>query len=127
MGSIVETELRIPTRLSGAGLQSDGSVDQLRVGAVICSFKDLGTLEVANGPIEWTKWVNDSYPLASYFGPASPAEASTLTFGLRIPQSGTNRSATLYAAANRGRGQVYPDGTASNISAILVTTNGMIH
>ena len=50
--------------------------------------------------------------------------ASRNVFTLVAPAITTGVSSGIFVGANRGRGQVYPDGSASNISSVRASTSG---
>ena len=111
-GKLVEGVISIPVLHTNAALRSDGSVSNLNVGGVL-------VLEGSSGvtsSIELTPW-STSVPGAYLFGPnSSKSMANSFVISWRAPISWAGVSKTFYVAANRGRGQIYPNGSPSNLT-----------
>ena len=94
---------------SNAQTRSDGSVGPLQVGLVLVLGEGI---QVTSG--SWTSWsTTETVSLA--LGPLASRSysAQTISLALGAIPVGTR---SLYLGANRGRGQLYPDGSASNLS-----------
>ncbi len=97
---------------TNASLRSDGSVSNLNVGGLVVLE---GSSGITSGSVELTPW-SASVPGAYIFGPYSSGKVNNFVIAWRAPSSWGGLSKTFYVAANRGRGQIYPDGTPSNLA-----------
>ncbi len=95
--------------MSNAQLRSDGSVGPLQVGMVLVQGEGIRV-----GSEEWTSW-SSTLNSAAVLGPVPSRSkaAQSVLLALDDVSVGTR---SLYLGANRGRGQLYPDGSVSNLS-----------
>ena len=63
--------------------------------------------------MQWEQWRNNSDALVA--GPIPAGEYTTLPVALQPSDVALQGSFTIYLGANRGRGQAYPNGAASNL------------
>ncbi len=109
---------RVPSRRTNAQVRSDGTVGPLQVGKVVV-FPSGFVIPLE----EWSQW--QPKPSAWWEGPlpakAHSVEASSFRVNDIVP--GTY---TVYLGANRGRGQLYPSGLASNIAPVRSTLDGLV-
>ena len=108
---------------TNAQLQGDGSVGTIQVGGVLLLPEsiDIESQSVAN---YWEYWSNTEKQSVC-FGPLS-AEYSVQVVTLQVDREAFPSSVTVYAGGNRGRGQLYPDGTASNLNSQRVDSSGLL-
>lgn len=127
-GSVAEGILSIPTRRSSAGLQADGSVARLQVGGIILLANQPRVAfpsEQSSGI--WSSWRSSaSSSPAIYFGPTDVALGGLAVFGLETRGGSSNTTVDIFAGANRGRGQIFPDGSASNVSGVPSVTHSYV-
>ncbi len=109
---------RVPTRRTNAQVRSDGTVGPLQMGRVLVF--PTGSISPME---EWSQWQSNRSAL--WIGPLASKEhaieASSFTVNDIVP--GTY---TVYLGANRGRGQLYPSGLASNIAPVRSAVNGLV-
>ena len=105
-------------RKSNAQIRSDGSVGPLQVGMVLVQGDGIRVVGDA-----WTEW-SSMMPSAVAMGPVASRSnaAQTVSLALDALPVGTR---SLYIGANRGRGQLYPDGSISNMSLRKAEVNGV--
>ena len=101
--------LRPRVRQSNAQLRSDGSIGPLQVGMALVLGEGIQVQEDL-----WSSWSNEVSSSVA-LGPvdARTNAAQTVSLALDAIPVGTR---SLYLGANRGRGQLYPDGSISNLS-----------
>ena len=74
--------------------------------------------------MQWEQWrpKSDAYVA----GPMKATEFSTLPVALQTSDEALQGSFTIYLGANRGRGQAYPSGAASNLVSYRWDDIGMV-
>lgn len=120
LSDTLELGLMIPVKKTNAQVQSDGSVGPLQVGCVLVLPEMIDIDVQAN----WSYWSNEDKQSVS-FGPQT-ADYSVQVVSLQVSSDALPASVTVYGGANRGRGQLYPDGTASNINNQRVESSGLV-
>ncbi len=125
-GKVVEGVVRIPVLHTNASLRSDGSVGNLQLGGLV--LLDDSTA-VVSASVDLSRWSPVGSPGQYVFGPIPSVDSNSLTVSWRVPSSWAGLSKTFYVAANRGRGQIYPDGSLSNLAGwklpSQVTSDGL--
>ena len=119
-GDSFEVGFQIPLKKTNAQLQSDGSVGPLQVGGVLV-LPEMIDIEENQ---DWSYWSNKEKESVS-FGPRE-AELSVQVVSLQVSRESLPSSVTVYGGGNRGRGQLYPDGTPSNINNQRFEIGGII-
>ena len=101
--------LRSGVRKSNSQLRSDGSIGPQQVGMALVLGEGIHVPEGL-----WSSW-SDEVTSSVALGPveARTNAAQTVSLALDTIPVGTR---SLYLGANRGRGQLYPDGSISNLS-----------
>jgi apocytochrome f len=94
---------------SNAQLRSDGTIGPLQVGMVLVVGEGI-TIQ-SPGWLDWSATLAGALVL----GPSSSRSTAGQTISLNI-QTHQISTRSLYLGANRGRGQLYPDGSPSNLS-----------
>lgn len=112
-GKIAEATLSIPSLKTNAALTSDGSVGRLNVGGVLVFPEELAV----NSELGLSPWRVEEAAGSYVFGPKDSRAVTTGYLSWRVPVSEVGLSKTFYVAVNRGRGQLYPDGSQSNLAA----------
>lgn len=113
-GKIVEGALTIPVLKTNAALRSDGSVSRMNVGGLLV----FDEATVVASSVAFSSWEpNESSPGQYVFGPIASELSNGVFIAWRSPTTWAGLSKTFYVAANRGRGQIYPDGSLSNLTA----------
>ena len=74
--------------------------------------------------MQWEQWRNNSDALVA--GPIPAGEYTTLPVALQPSDVALQGSFTIYLGANRGRGQAYPNGAASNLVSYRWDDTGMV-
>ena len=69
---------------------------------------------------------SQTMPACYVFGPVLAGDYSTTVLPVRAPTDALSLTYPIVVAGNRGRGQVYPDGTPSNNSNFRSAVNGWI-
>lgn len=72
---------------------------------------------------QWVTW-SSQLTSAVAMGPASSRSVATQTVSLTLDELNVG-TRSLYIGANRGRGQLYPDGSLSNLTLRKAEVNGM--
>jgi apocytochrome f len=108
-GAATEAHIAVPTKRTNAQIRSDGSCGPLQVGMVVVIGDGIRVTD--------PQWVTWSSQLASAvaLGPVSSQAFATQTVSLTLDELGVG-TRSLYLGANRGRGQLYPDGSLSNLT-----------
>ncbi len=83
----------------------------MNVGAVICLPEGFTILSRAN--VQWEQWRPNSEAIVA--GPMPAAEYTTFPVALQPSDEAIQGTFTVFLGANRGRGQAYPNGAASNL------------
>lgn len=108
----------IPVLRTNASIQSDGSVSRLNLGGLLV-FEGVPSVTSATPVVPWSS----EGKLGKYiFGPIDAETNTGIRIAWRATSSWSGLSKTFYVAANRGRGQIYPDGNPSNISGWKIPT-----
>ena len=118
-GKIVEGVIRIPVLLTNAALQSDGSVGKLQLGGLVLLDESAGDVSAS---VELSQWSQVDSLGRYVFGPIDSYTGTGVVISWRAPKAWSGMSKTFYVAANRGRGQIYPDGSLSNLAGWKVPT-----
>lgn len=105
------------TRRSNSQVRSDGSIGPQQVGVALVLGE--GIHIQANNWSNWSQTVSSAVAIGPMSSRSSAAQAVSLALDA-IPV-GTR---SLYLGANRGRGQLYPDGSISNLSLRKMEVNG---
>ena len=104
--------VEIPTLKTNAALRSDGSVSRLNIGGLLI-FE--GTTDIAS-TVTLSPWTSSEIRGSYVYGPLPSEVTAGLLVAWRSPMDWAGQSRTFYVAANRGRGQIYPDGSVSNLT-----------
>lgn len=109
----------VPTRRTNAQVRSDGTVGPLQVGRVLV-FPPSGAITPTEG---WTIWPET--PSIWWNGPIRSQDHASEVMAFKTTESipGTY---SVYLGANRGRGQIYPSGLASNLAPLRSPVDGVI-
>ena len=115
--SLFDVHIDIPSRRSNAELQSDGSVGPLQVGMVLSLPSQVSIS--TDGPThltQWSEWSSGSNAITA--GPLDASRYSSVDVTLRtnVERGDVSQTQSIFLGANRGRGQVYPNGLPSNLS-----------
>jgi apocytochrome f len=121
-GDTLEVGFQIPVKKTNAQVQSDGSVGPIQVGGVLV-LPDNMNIE-SKSASNWSYWSSDEKE-SIRFGPLS-AEYGVQVLTVLVSRESFPSSVTVYGGGNRGRGQIYPDGTASNINNQRVEIGGLL-
>ena len=137
--TIFETEVQIPYDLNSKQILANGKKGGLNVGAIVIlpeGFK----LAPANRISEEVKKKNKGVYISPYssekenilvVGPISGDSHQDITFPVLSPDPEKNKTThyikyPIYVGANRGRGQVNPNGEKTNVNAYLSEITGKI-
>ena len=94
----------------------------MNVGVVLCLPEALTVLGRAN--VQWEPWRSTTNAVVA--GPISAAEYTTFPVAFKASDT-LPGSVTLYLGANRGRGQAYPNGAASNLVSSRWLNTGLVN
>jgi len=116
---LFDAHIDIPSRRTNAELQSDGSVGPLKVGMVLALPSELYiSTDDQTNPTQWSRWSSGSNAITA--GPLDASGYSSVDVTLRtsVEVSDLSQTHSIFLGANRGRGQVYPNGSASNLTPL---------
>nr|YP_009237979.1 apocytochrome f of cytochrome b6/f complex [Pseudomuriella schumacherensis]AMO01405.1 apocytochrome f of cytochrome b6/f complex [Pseudomuriella schumacherensis] len=137
--TVFEAVVKIPYDQQVKQVQGNGKKGDLNVGMVLILPEGFELAPADKIPEEMKKKVGNLY-----YGPYSPEKKNVLVVGpvpgnkysemtvpLLSPDPATNKTVSflkypIYLGGNRGRGQVYPDGSKSNNTVYNASTNGKI-
>lgn len=137
--TVFETIVKIPYDLKSKQILANGKLGSLNVGAVIIlpeGFKTAPKERIS----EKIKEKNKNIYITPYstnkenilvVGPISGDDHQKIIFPVLSPDPAKNKEThffkyPIYVGANRGRGQVYPNGEKSNNNVYFATSNGKI-
>nr|YP_009532772.1 Apocytochrome f [Pedobesia claviformis]AYC65288.1 Apocytochrome f [Pedobesia claviformis] len=137
--TVFETTVNIPYDQQIRQVLVNGKKGKLNVGAVLIlppgfelAPKSRISPELAQkvNKLPFVKY-NDSNPNILVVGPVPGKKYSTMTFPIISPNPESNKKISylkypIYVGGNRGRGQVYADGSKSNNTVYLSPFNGVI-
>ena len=137
--TVFEAVVKIPTDQQVKQVLGNGKKGQLNVGAVVILPEGFSIAPAERIPPELKEKVGNLYP-QSYsdsqknilvVGPVPGKLYSEMVFPLLSPDPAKDKKLSylkypIYFGGNRGRGQVYPDGSRSNNTVYSATANGKI-
>jgi apocytochrome f len=123
-GSTFDLLVEIPTIRGLEQIGPAGDLAALNVGGILVLPEGFQVAEDADRSMFST--YSAELPHVLVFGPEPVSRAATLVVNLRVPKDATINTYSIIIAGNRGRGQLYPDGTPSNNSGIRSTVDGWI-
>ena len=137
--TVFEAIVKIPYDLNSKQIIASGAKGGLNVGAVVIlpeNFKLAPVSQLTNEIKEKNKGVYIS-PYSSkaenilVVGPISGDKHQEIIFPVLSPDPATNKNVSflkypIYVGANRGRGQINPNGEKTNNNTILASTSGKI-
>ena len=137
--TVFEAVVKIPYDKQIQQVQANGKKGDLNVGAVLILPEGFELAPADRIPEEMKKKVGKVYfqPYSPsqknilVVGPVPGKENSEMTFPILSPNPETNKSVhyfkyPIYLGGNRGRGQLYPDGTKSNNNVYNASQTGRI-
>lgn len=110
--SIFDLLIEIPTLLSAQQVSPSGDPVALNVGGVVVLPEGFGKAQSADSNA--FEPFSAAEPSAYVFGPLPAADYATAVLSVLTPADASSLSYPLVVAGNRGRGQLYPDGSPSN-------------
>ena len=111
VNGIVEASIYMPTRRTNAQVAASGAVGAMNVGVVLCLPEAVSVIR--QGDVQWERWRPDTHAVVA--GPMPAAANSTIPVSFQPLNEAKPGSVNLYLGTNRGRGQAYPNGAASNL------------
>ena len=122
--TVFDLVVEIPTLVTASQVSAAGDAVGLNVGGVIVLPEGFQKAQGADSSIFsiYSQANSECY----VFGPASAVEYSTTVIPISAPADALSLTYPIVVAGNRGRGQVYPDGTPSNNSNFRCSVNGWI-
>jgi apocytochrome f len=137
--TIFEAVVKIPYDMQIKQVLANGKKGGLNVGAVLILPEGFKLAPENRIPAEMKAKIGNLYfqPYRSdktnilVIGPVPGKRYSEMRFPILTPDPHTNKQAhflkyTFYVGANRGRGQIYPDGSKSNNTLYSTSTTGRI-
>nr|YP_010889762.1 cytochrome f [Pyrrosia adnascens]YP_010889849.1 cytochrome f [Pyrrosia hastata]WJJ69610.1 cytochrome f [Pyrrosia adnascens]WJJ69697.1 cytochrome f [Pyrrosia hastata] len=138
--SVFEAVVKIPYDMQIKQVLANGKRGGLNVGAVLILPEGFKLAPPNRLPAEMKEKLG-KLSFQSYrpgeenvivVGPVPGKLYSEITFPILSPDPGTNREAhflkyPIYVGGNRGRGQIYPDGSRSNNTVYTASTTGKIN
>jgi apocytochrome f len=137
--TVFEAVVKIPYDKQIQQVQANGKKGDLNVGAVLILPEGFELAPADRIPEEMKKKVGKVYfqPYSPsqknilVVGPVPGKENSEMTFPILSPNPETNKNVhyfkyPIYLGGNRGRGQLYPDGTKSNNNVYNASQTGRI-
>lgn len=122
--SIFDLLIEIPTLLTASQVSPAGEPVDLNVGGVVVLPEGFGKSVAADSNI-FTPF-SAAEPNAFVFGPVPASEYATAVLSVRTPDDARSLSFPIVVAGNRGRGQLYPDGSPSNNGGFRSPCNGWL-
>lgn len=137
--SVFKLTVEVPYDLDNQQVLGDGSKGGLNVGAVVVLPDGFQVAPAERIPDDLKEEVGGTYfvPYSAdqqnivLVGPVPGEDYQEIVFPVLAPDPGENRNVSfgkyqIHVGGNRGRGQVYPTGQASNNTAYTATTAGTI-
>ena len=137
--TVFEAVVKIPYDQEVQQVLGNGKKGPLNVGAVLILPEGFSVAPVDRIPEEMKKKIGNVYfqPYSSeksnilVVGPVPGKKYSELVFPILAPNPAKNKNISflkypVYLGGNRGRGQVYPDGSKSNNTLFSASTSGKI-
>jgi apocytochrome f len=137
--TIFEAVVKIPYDTQIKQVLANGKQGGLNVGAVLILPEGFGLAPSSRIPPEMREKIGDLdfQPYSSekknilVIGPVSGEQHSEITFPILAPDPASNKQVyflkyPIYLGANRGRGQIYPDGSKSNNTVYNASATGQI-
>lgn len=137
--TIFEAVVKIPYDTQIKQVLANGKQGGLNVGAVLILPEGFELAPSSRIPPEMREKIGDLdfQPYSSdkknilVIGPVSGEQHSEITFPILAPDPATNKQVyflkyPIYLGANRGRGQIYPDGSKSNNTVYNASATGQI-
>jgi apocytochrome f len=137
--TVFEAVVKIPYDMQVKQVLANGKKGGLNVGAVLILPEGFELAPADRIPTELKERVGNLYfqpykpdqKQILVVGPVPGKKYSEMVFPLLSPDPSTNKQAhflkyPIYLGANRGRGQVYPDGSKSNNTVYSASTTGRI-
>nr|YP_009239077.1 cytochrome f [Monsonia emarginata]AKF42925.1 cytochrome f [Monsonia emarginata]AML26901.1 cytochrome f [Monsonia emarginata] len=137
--TVFEAVVRIPYDMQLKQVLANGKRGALNVGAVLILPEGFELAPPDRISPEMKEKIG-SLPFQSYrptkknilvIGPVPGQKYSEITFPILSPDPATNKGVhflkyPIYVGGNRGRGQIYPDGSKSNNTVYNATTTGIV-
>jgi apocytochrome f len=137
--SVFEAVVKIPYDTSTQQVLGSGEKGPLNVGALLMLPDGFQLAPADRIPEELKEKVgsvyvqnyNEEHPNWLVVGPLPGEQYQEITFPILAPNPGDNKAIhfgkySVYAAGNRGRGQVYPTGDKSNNAVYTASTAGVV-
>jgi apocytochrome f len=137
--SVFEATVKIPYDKSIKQVGGNGKPAELNVGAVLILPEGFQLAPADRIPAEMKTKVGNLYfsPYSAeqknilVVGPVPGKDNTEITFPILSPDPATNKSVSylnypIYVGGNRGRGQVYPDGSKSNNNVFNSSVTGTV-
>nr|WIA67569.1 cytochrome f [Apopellia endiviifolia]WIA67657.1 cytochrome f [Apopellia endiviifolia]WIA67833.1 cytochrome f [Apopellia endiviifolia] len=137
--TVFEAVVRIPYDLQVKQVLANGKKGSSNVGAVLISPEGFELAPPDRVPPEMREKIgnlffqpyNNDNKNILVIGPVSGKKYSEIVFPILSPNPAINREAhflkyPIYVGGNRGRGQIYPDGSKSNNTVYNASTTGRI-
>nr|YP_010194409.1 PetA [Pallavicinia lyellii]QZZ24685.1 PetA [Pallavicinia lyellii]QZZ24769.1 PetA [Pallavicinia lyellii] len=138
--TVFEAVVKIPYDLQIKQVLANGKKGPLNVGAVLISPEGFELAPSNRIPPEMKEKIGNLFfqPYSEYrknilvVGPVPGKKYSEITFPILSPDPATNKEThflkyPIYVGGNRGRGQIYPDGTRSNNTVYNASATGKIN
>ena len=122
--SIFDLLIEIPTLLTASQVSPAGDLVDLNVGGVVVLPEGFGKSVAADSNI-FTPF-SAAEPNVFVFGPVPASEYATAVLSVLAPDDARSLSFPIVVAGNRGRGQLYPDGSTSISGSVAPRCNGWL-
>jgi apocytochrome f len=110
--SVFDLLIEIPVLLAATQVSPSGDPVSLNVGGVVVLPEGFGKAQHADSTV--FERFSASEPDTYVFGPVPASEYATTVLSVLAPTDAQSLSYPIVVAGNRGRGQLYPDGSPSN-------------
>nr|YP_010881529.1 cytochrome f [Pellia neesiana]WIA68607.1 cytochrome f [Pellia neesiana]WIA68693.1 cytochrome f [Pellia neesiana]WIA68779.1 cytochrome f [Pellia neesiana] len=137
--TVFEAVVKIPYDLQIKQVLANGKKGSLNVGAVPISPEGFGLAPSDRIPPRMRERIGNLFPQPYsssnknilVIGPVSGRKYSEIVFPILSPDPATNKEAhflkyPIYVGGNRGRGQIYPDGSRSNNTVYNASVTGKV-
>lgn len=137
--TVFETVVKIPYDINVKQVLGNGKTGGLNVGAVVVFPEGFELAPADRLPAELKEKTKNLYfspysadqPNIFVIGPIPGKRNQEISFPILSPDPATNKNANfikypVYVGGNRGRGQIYPDGTKSNNNAFAAEHSGTV-
>lgn len=137
--TVFEAVVKIPYDTQLKQVLANGKKGNINVGAVLILPEGFELAPEDRIPPEMKEKINNLYfqPYSAdkknilVVGPVAGSKYSEMVFPILSPDPATNKQASflkypIYLGGNRGRGQLYPDGSKSNNNVFSASTSGTI-